>query len=94
MKKIIDGKKYDTETSENVYATTYYLNSPKDPIPVKVQYTIYKKINGTFFSVHIKTYGDNDPFITWNVDESEIKRRAEKYIDVDSYEKIFGEVPE
>ena len=102
MKKIVNGKKYDTETAkfcgyqENMYDSgNFYWNAE----------TLYRKKTGDFF-----LYGESGPAGKYSVScglnswsggkaivplaEKEARKWAETYLDGEDYEKIFGEVEE
>lgn len=101
MKKIINGKMYNTETAKCVgawhnghYTTDIYY----------VSEDLYQKNNGEFF-----LYGEGGPMSryskrsgeNWGGGEDiiplsykEAQEWAEKRLDADDYEKIFGEIPE
>lgn len=103
MKKIINGKKYDTSTARECGS---YWNgcSPNDFNYVKE--TLYQKRTGEFFlygkggamSRYAETVqGDNgyiagEAIIPYTDDDA--KSWVEKYLDVTSYEELFGEVAE
>ena len=100
MKKIINGKKYDTETAKclaewgnNVSGFSYCYEE------------LYKKKTGEFFlygnggamSKYSRSCGDN----SWcggeditPLTEAEARKWTEKHADADEYEEIFGEVEE
>lgn len=89
MKKIIEGKKYDTETAKRVgrHATT----ENNGDFCIK---ELYKKKTGEFFFytyqfAWCEYYEGIDPCT-----EDEAKQWAEVYLDGDEYEEIFGEVEE
>ena len=102
MKKIINGKKYNTETANEVgYASS--------DLPVNDfgwwEETLYKKKTGEFFlygsgnaaSKYSTSCGQN----CWSggeniipLTESAARSWAERYLSVDTYEAIFGEVDE
>lgn len=101
MKKIINGKKYDTDTAKYVAgdSSTYPAND--------FHYwdeELYRKKTGEYF-----LYGKGGPMTsyaessgsgwTWGSDiipytESEARKWAERHCTVDEYEEIFGEVEE
>ncbi len=101
MKRIINGRRYDTETAKLVGYTSY--STPGD-----FNYwceDLYLKRTGEFFihgqggpmSKYSQTIGENQ----WTggheiipLSLSEAKKWAEKYLSGDEYEKIFGEVEE
>lgn len=102
MKKIIKGRKYDTETATEMghYSNEYPRNDFK-----WYEETLYKKRTGEFFlhgngnaaSPYTESCGDN----SWTGSEKIIPLRyedaqewAEKKLDAEDYEKIFGEVSE
>lgn len=100
MKKILGGKKYDTETARVV--GTYGNGSSGFG---KCSETLYRKRRGEFFlygeggpmSKYGVAYGDNE----WGYGEEirpltvdEAKAWAEENLDADEYEAVFGEVEE
>ena len=102
MKKIIDGKKYDTETAEFIGEADGGGNY-KDFAYWREK--LYKKKTGEFF-----LWGEGGPAskyaqeISYNEQSGgekitpllhgEAKEWAEQYLEVDDFEKIFGEVEE
>ncbi len=101
MKKIINGKRYDTKTARLVGLTTY-------GIPGDLYYwceDLYLKKTGEFF-IHgqggpMSKYSERSGENTWSYGHEirplslkEAKKWAEKYLDADAYEKIFGKVEE
>ena len=83
MKKIINGRKYDTTTATQVCYGFFGNFGCKEV-------TLYQKKNGEFFEHHEL---DGKEWIE-PVDESEAKRFAEEQMTGDEYEKFFGEVEE
>jgi hypothetical protein len=101
MKKIINGKKYDTETAkcvgdwDNGYGCGDFQH---------VEERLYRKRTGEFFlhgeggpmSIYAESCGDGfcggEKIIP--LSESEAKEWAENHLDCDEYEKIFGSVDE
>jgi len=102
MQKIINGKKYNTETAEQVgfYRNRYGRNDFN-----WLEETLYKKRTGEFF-----LFGEGGPashYCTW-IDNNnrtsgekivpltfeEARKWAEKHLEVEEYEEIFGEVDE
>lgn len=99
MKKIINGKKYDTETA------TYICGYEYDTLSVfsHIHESLFRKKDGEFFlygwggqntkyrygNISYRGVEDIEPFT-----ESEAKGFIEKYGDVETYEKLFGEVEE
>ena len=101
MKKIINGRKYDTETAELIGYYTY--SNPSDFY--YVEESLYRKKTGEFFldgeggaaSVYAETAGSNERYggekiIPLTVEEA--KEWAEHHLDGDKYEEVFGEVEE
>ena len=102
MKKIINGRKYDTETAKEV-ASTCGGEGPRDFS--FFEETLYCKKTGEFFlaghggaaSKYAKSCGQRQ----WcggeaiiPLTEQEAKTWCERALDVDEYEAIFGEVEE
>lgn len=101
MKKIINGRKYDTETAtatgvENTYAYPSDFNY--------VHEILYKKKTGEFF-IHGKggansAYHESDGRSQWGsekilpISDCEAMDFVEKYGSVEQYEELFGEVEE
>lgn len=101
MKKIINGRRYDTETAikigEHEYSNSGDFNWYCDEL--------YRKKTGEFF-----IYGEGGPMSKYAVSTSynswtggekitpisveKARQWCEKYLDGDDYEKIFGEVTE
>ncbi|MBM6926623.1 hypothetical protein [Pseudoflavonifractor phocaeensis] len=102
MKKIINGKCYDTEKAELL---GYWCNTGDTRDFYHIREKLYRKSNGEFFlfgrggpcTKYAVSEGSNSccgsskiiPF-TWD----EARKWAEKYLDGDEYEEIFGEVAE
>lgn len=102
MKKIINGKKYDTETATEV---GFWKNMGDTRNFGYVCEILYRKRTGEYFlygegnaaSKYAKSLGDN----TWCGGETitpltidSAREWAEKHLDSDEYEKEFGEVSE
>lgn len=102
MKKIINGKKYDTDTAQEL--GTYEYGLPGDYRYFNEM--LYCKKNGEYF-----LYGEGGPASKYAAPAQEIgttvngkdivpltvdsaKKWAEKHLEVDEYEDIFGEVSE
>ena len=101
MKKIINGKRYDTETAEKMaswdngmYGSFGY-----------VEETLYRKKTGEFFiygkggarSQYAELVGSNlwsDGSAIMPVSFKNAQKWAEEHLDGDEYEAIFGEVEE
>lgn len=102
MKKIINGRSYDTETAREVAS---WGNAGGWNDFAHLEETLYQKKNGEFF-----LFGEGGPMTkyavstgqnTWSGGEKIIPMSydsardwAEDHLDADDYETIFGEVPE
>ena len=100
MKKIINGKLYDTDTAKSLGCD---YGSPRD-----FSYwceTLYKKRTGEFFlhgeggptsryavSQSQNTWGSGEKIIPLNYNAAQ--EWAEKHLDADEYQEIFGETSE
>lgn len=102
MKKIISGKIYDTETAELVGS---WSNAGSWRDFSHIEEELYRKRTGEFFlhgeggpmTQYARATGQN----SWSGGErimptsfAEAREWAEKHLDGDEYEKIFGEVVE
>jgi len=102
MQKIINGKKYNTETAEQVgfYSERYGRNDFN-----WLEETLYKKRTGEFFLfgeggpasryctwIDSRNRASGDKIIPMTFDEA--REWAEKHLEVEEYEEIFGEVEE
>ena len=102
MVKIINGKKYSTETAERV---GFYSNSPGRNDFHWVEESLFKERTGEFFlfceggpasiyctwiDSHNRTSGDRIIPMTFE----EARRWAEEHLEAEEYEEIFGEVEE
>ena len=101
MKKIINGKRYDTDTAKEMGQDSY--SNPRD-----FSYwceTLYRKTTGEFFlhgegganSKYAETIGQNEwcggsQIMPLTVEKAQAW--AEKHLDAEEYEKIFGAVDE
>ncbi len=101
MKKIINGRRYDTQTAKLVGYTSYST-------PGSLGYwseDLYRKKTGEYF-LHgqggpMSRYSERSGENTWSYGHEirplsleEAQEWAEKYLSGDEYEKIFGEVEE
>lgn len=101
MKKIINGKKYDTNTAKEV---GYDNNGLSFSDLIYIEETLYKKKTGEFF-----LYGRGGAATKYAVNngnnsmsgkaiipltEDEAKKWAEDHLTVGEYEGVFGEVEE
>lgn len=101
MKKILDGKLYDTQKAKMIgeHCNGYW----KSDFRYKNE-ELYKKENGEFF-----LYGEGGPLSSYAIsygndfcygetiipfELSDAKKWCEKYLDVDKYIEIFGEPEE
>ena len=102
MKKIIAGKKYDTETAK---ALGEYWNGFGFNDFAYVSETLYLKRTGEFFlhgvggasSKYSQRIGNNSYCSGERIiplSEAEAREWAEEHLECDEYEKIFGEVEE
>jgi len=102
MKKIINGKKYDTDTA--TFICSYVFSNRMDFHFYRK--ALYQKKTGEFFfyreggplSCMAKSYGNNnvggsDEFIP-NVSKDEAIKFCEENMNVDDFEKKFGAVEE
>ena len=100
MKKVINGKMYNTETAKKM--ADWYYGYPGDFDYYEER--LYKKKTGEFFLFGKggarSKYSDNDGFETYGsceiipYSEEEARKWAEKHCSGDEYEEIFGEVEE
>lgn len=102
MKKIIDGKKYDTETATRV---GFYSNYGSWRDFDHFEETLYRKKTGEHFlfgeggpaTKYSESCGDNSFSGGCRIiplTEEKAKAWAEKNLSVDEYEEIFGAVEE
>lgn len=101
MKKIINGRRYDTDTAKEM---GYYTYSNRTDFHF-FEETLYRKNTGEFFlhgyggvaTKYAEAVGQNG----WRAGErimpmslEEAQEWAEEHLDADEYEKIFGSVEE
>lgn len=102
MRKIINGKKYDTETAEQLAS---YWNELSTSDFRHMTERLFRKKTGEYF-----LYGEGGPLSKYAtrcggsgftggedivpLPEQEAKEWAEKHLGCDEYEAIFGEVEE
>ena len=102
MKKIIDGKKYNTETAVEIARNGNGLSTSDSRW---FEESLYKKRTGEFFLCGeggpLSRYADTYPGGGWTYGEriipislEEAMTWAESVMDVDDYEAEFGEVEE
>lgn len=102
MKKIINGKKYDTETANQI---GYHSNTDNKGDFRWWGEALYQKKTGEFFihgegnaaskyarSISANAWCGDERIIPLTLDDA--KEWAAKFMEVDEYEKIFGEVEE
>lgn len=89
MKRIINGKKYDTETAEEMYA--FGMGVIISDLP-QIYTTLYRKSSGEYFLVHMDTPDQNAAIIQL-ITEENVKTLIENRAN-NNYEEIFGEVEE
>lgn len=101
MKKIINGKKYDTETATEVGS---YWNYRGNTDFSHVYEVLYRKKTGEFFlygeggpntryrQCYGSGYGSGEKIIPYTREEA--MEWAEENLDAEEYEEIFGEVEE
>ena len=89
MQKIIRGRKYDTETARKVGCKTEQAQYGD------VDYVLYRKRTGEYF-VHAEydPYDDGCPDYIKPLTNDEANEWAQENLDVDVYEREFGEVSE
>lgn len=101
MRKIINGKLYNTETAKEL--GLYARNNPRDFGYLRE--TLYRKITGEYFlygyggpntkyaeQIDSNTFGYGDRFMPMT--EAEAKAWAEDHMDTDEYIAAFGAVEE
>ena len=102
MRKIINGRKYDTDTAQEL---GYYSNYGSWNDSNHFEETLFRKKNGEFF-----LYGEGGPTTKYREPEGQngwtggsritplsvdrARDWAEKHLDADEYESIFGKVDE
>lgn len=102
MKKIINGKKYDTDTAQSLAEWSNHMSRFDFGFVVE---TLYRKKTGEFFifgeggamtkyaeSAGRNSWAEGSRIMPMSYDEA--KMWAEEHIDGDLYEQIFGEVTE
>lgn len=100
MKKIINGKKYDTDTAKFLLSRSNNCNGFSychEELYVKKTGEFFLHGEGDAMSKYSRSCGDN----TWcggeeiiPLTEAKAKKFVEEYGDADDYEEIFGEVEE
>lgn len=101
MKKIINGRKYDTGTAEKLGERSYSYRGDFNFVSEE----LYRKKTGEFFLYGegggMTQYASRVDSNCWTggediipLTEKEAKEWAERFLDADEYEAIFGEVQE
>ena len=105
MKKIINGKMYDTETAEAICE----FNTGDESDCEFIDECLYRKKTGEFFLVGRGGSCSNYAFKEWRgniyfspdcmptivpINENEAKKFIEAHGEVEDYERLFGEVKE
>lgn len=94
MKKIINGRKYDTETAKVIGKMEY--DDLDNPFGGWYCETLYVKKTGEFFLLgeggERTAYSLNGDIVPITLDTA--KAWSEAHLDADKYEEIFGEVAE
>ena len=85
MKKIINRKKYDTDTAKEIYSTRT-MDSTRWQV-------LYKKKTGEFFVEHVTCWQSERDWLE-PISLEQAKDWAEEFMDGDEYEELFGEVEE
>lgn len=88
MKKIINGKKYDTETAREV--GSYEMRDHEGDL---VTEALYRKENGEFFS-HYYVSAHPEAGSLCFLTEERARNFLETHGTVEQYEAVFGEVEE
>ena len=93
MKKMINGKKYDTDTADEICHYGYSYTGGFD----YYEDTLYRKKNGEFFihsvgGARCNTWSGREEI--YPIVNEEAMEIVESHCDVDKYEEIFGKVEE
>lgn len=102
MKKIINGKKYDTDTAKEIGC---YSNGGNWRDFNHLEETLYRKRTGEFFLLGEggpnTKYAERVDTNSWSggsrimpMSYEEAAKWAEEHMECDDYEAVFGEVPE
>ncbi len=94
MRKIINGKKYDTETAKAMGKIHLTIDLSTDWF-ISWNERLYRKKSGEYFLYGYRNTGcrSKEERIT-PLTEAKAKEWAEKCMEVDEYESVFGEVEE
>jgi len=89
MRKIINGKLFDSATAELLGR----WNAKNFPVDLLFVEELYRTNTGAFFLRSLYGYIDSDGERLEPLAEAEARQWAEKRLLADDYIKIFGEVP-
>ena len=104
MKKIINGKMYNTETAEQI---GYYSNGTDYSNWHRYEEGLYRKKTGEFFlhgsggplsryaeciSASGRSFSSGEDILPLSIDDA--KEWVEDYLDADAYIEVFGDVEE
>lgn len=87
MKRIINGKKYDTETA--IMCGEFLMSSFVSDCVEHI--VLYRKTNGEYFFYR---YMESEHGFIEPTTEVKAKKWSEQFLSADEYESIFGEVSE
>lgn len=101
MKKIISGKKYDTETA--TLLGEYTFGTPRNYLHIHEE--LYVKRTGEYFiygeggaDTKYRAWMDNSKWVggyrITPITEKDARQWVEEHLDADDYERIFGKVEE
>ena len=100
MKKIINNKKYDTETAKSIYTMAVHAiknyGLTDKTLVISAWETIYQKKNGEYF-IYREATGENPldiETIIRPLTENRAKEYLQEWMDGDEYENMFGPVEE
>ena len=100
MKKIIDDKKYDTETATPIYTRAVHAVKggcfSDKTLVISAWETVYQKKNGEYF-IYRESTGNNPLDIETNIrplSDSSARRIFQEWMDGQEYEDMFGPVDE
>lgn len=96
MKKIINGKKYDTDTAKCIGCENN-IGCGNDKVLSCTDYSfwetcLYRKKTGEYFTYYHEVKGDKE--VITPISEEEAMKWCEIHMSVEEYEEIWGEVEE
>ena len=102
MKKIINGKLYNTETAKEVgtykgdwFEDDCYFSEHSLYVKKNAEWFLLGKGESLYYYNEDSHYGElEDGYILYPISIERAKVWVEKYMDVDTYVKFFGEVEE